>query len=178
MAVLKAQVSSFSRVFDIPSEPVPAKGTFVATCLEVKDVFGVERKKFQSEETEKVDITAFRFGYRDKQGNPHQIASRDLKISSNEKSALFAFLKSWLGEAPKMGWDYCELKGAKALITVDHEQRKNGDGFYATIVSLSPLPEGMTEAAAPATPAPKAKTASKPAPAPVVIDDELDEVPF
>ena len=177
MAVLKTQTSTFSRVFEVPSDPIPAKGTFVASCLDVKDVFGVERRKFQSEEIEKVDITAFLFGYRDKQGNPHKIASRDLKISSYEKSALFAFLKSWLGEAPKMGWDYCEMKGQKALITVDHEQRKNGEGFYATIVSLSPIPDGMETTPAPA---PKAKAAQKPAPAPAPVIEEIedDEVPF
>ena len=177
MAVLKQTASSFGRVFDIPAEPIPAKGTFLATCLDVKDVFGVERRKFQSEETEKVDITAFLFGYRDKQGNAHRIASRDMKISANDKSSLYGFLKSWLGEGPKMGWDYCEMKGTKALITVDHEQRKNGDGFYATIVSLSPIPDGMETAP---TPAPKAKAAQKPAPAPAPVVEEIedDEVPF
>jgi hypothetical protein len=173
MAVLKQTASSFSRVFEIPSDPIPAKGTFLATCLDVKDVFGVERRKFQSEETEKVDITAFLFGYRDKQGNAHRIASRDMKISANEKSTLYGFLKSWIGEAPKMGWDYVEMKGKKALITVDHEQRKNGDGFYATIVSVSPVPDGFEE---PQTSSKSAK--AKPAPAPVVETDDDDEVPF
>jgi len=173
MAVLTQTASSFSRVFDIPADPLPAKGTFLATCIDVKDVFGVERRKFQSEKTEKVDITAFLFGYRDKAGNAHRIASRDMKISANDKSSLFAFLKSWLGQAPKMGWDYCEMKGEKALITVDHEARKNGDGFYATIVSVSPVPEGFGESTA----APAAKTA-KAKPAPVVEIDEDEEAPF
>jgi hypothetical protein len=175
MAILQAQVNNVSRVFDLPADAIPAKGTYLATCLDVKDVFGVERKKFQSEEVEKVDITAFLFGYRDRAGNPHKIATKAMKISNNEKSSLHLFLKSWLGEAPKNGWDYCEMKGAKALVTVDHEQRKNGDGQYATIVSVSPVPEGMSET--PAAPAVKGK--AKPAPAPVEIaEEELDEVPF
>jgi hypothetical protein len=175
MAVLTAPVSSSSRVFDLPADKLPAKGTFVATCLEVKDLFGVERRKFQSEELEKVDITAFLFGYRDKSNTPNKIASRAMKISANEKAALHVFLKSWLGEAPKMGWDYCEMKGQKCLITVDHETK--GDRMYANIVSISPLPDGVSEP--PAQPAAPVKAKAAPAPAPVeVIEDELDEVPF
>lgn len=176
MAVLQAQVNNVNRVFDLPADVLPAKGTHIATCIDVKDLFGVERKKFQSEETEKVDITAFLFGYRDKQGGQHRIATKPMKISNNDKSSLHLFLKSWLGEAPRNGWDYCEMKGKKALVTVDHEQRKNGEGQYATIVSVSPLPEGMSE-----TPvAPAAKVKAKPAPAPVEIEEseEADEVPF
>ena len=56
------------------------------------------RAAHQSEETETVDLTGFLFGYRDKQGNAHNIASKGMKISGNEKSALFLFLKSWLGQ--------------------------------------------------------------------------------
>lgn len=172
MAVLKAQ-SGGNRMFEMDSDAMPPKGTHIATCLEVKDVYGVERKKFQSEEMEKVDLTAFLFGFRDKQGNAHKIASKPMKISSSDKSALHAFLRSWLGEAPKMGWDYCELKGSKALITVDHEARN--DRQYANIVSISPLPDGMVE------PKPAPAKAVKAKAAPVVVEDsdeESDEVPF
>lgn len=174
MAILKPQ-SGGNRMFELDSDVMPPKGTHIASCLEVKDVYGVERKKFQSEEMETVDLTAFLFGFRDKQGNAHKIASKSMKISSSEKSALHAFLRSWLGESPKMGWDYCELKGSKALITVDHESRN--DRQYANIVSISPLPEGMVEPKA----APAKASKAKAAPAPVVIEDdgeESDEVPF
>jgi len=177
MAVLTAQVNNASRIFDLPADVLPAKGTFVATCIDIKDMFGVERKKYQSEETETVDLTGFLFGYRDKQGNAHKIASKGMKISGNEKSALFLFLKSWLGQAPKMGWDYMELKGTKALLTIDHEQRKNGEGQYATIVSISPLPDGMGGGDdEPAKPAVKQAKAAKPAP--VVEEEDEDDVPF
>lgn len=178
MAILTAQVNNTSRIFDLPADVLPAKGTFVATCIDIKDMFGVERRKFQSEETETVDLTGFLFGYRDKQGNTHKIASKGMKISGNEKSALYLFLKSWLGQAPKMGWDYMELKGSKALLTIDHETRKSGEGQYATIVSISPLPDGMEQGTAPA-PAPEKASKAKAAPAPVVVEEEDDdEVPF
>ena len=129
------------------------KGTFVATCIDIRDVFGVERKKFQSEEKETVDLTAFLFGLRDKAGNPFRVASRSFKISGNEKSNLFAFLKAWLGEPPKMGWDYLEMKGKKALITVEHIQSTRNPGqVFAGIASISPVPEGFQAAPTPAQP--------------------------
>lgn len=159
MAVLTKPTSTGSgRMFDT-GDTLAAKGTYIATCLDVKDVFGVERRKFQSEEMEKVDLTAFLFGYRDAEGNPHKICTRAMKISGNEQSALFAFLKSWLGRAPAYGWDYAEQKGKKALITIDHEIGRMGDREFANIISISPLPAGMEQQAA--APAPAAKPAAK-----------------
>jgi hypothetical protein len=78
------------------------------------DVFNVERKKYQSEEMEKVDVTAFLFGFRTRDGKPFKVASRAMKISGSEKSGLFGFLKSWLGQAPRYGWDYMRNEGQKA----------------------------------------------------------------
>ncbi len=65
MAVLK-QPTMGGSLFELPDE-LPPTGTFIATCLDVRDVFGVERRKYQSEELEVVDLTAFLFGYRTKE---------------------------------------------------------------------------------------------------------------
>src|SRR5574339_51799 len=113
MAVLQ-QPTSHSNPFSqqIGNALAPA-GTFIATVLDIKDEFGVKRQKFQSTEIETVDLTCFLFGFRDVQGAPHKLASRQMKISGNEKSALFAFLKGMLGKAPAYGWDYCSLRGQK-----------------------------------------------------------------
>lgn len=177
MAVLKKSVTTAWSFFELP-EGVPPKGTFVATCIDIEDRFDVERKKFQSEEMERCDLTQFLFGFRDKQGNPHKIASRVMKISMNEKSSLYGWLRSWTGEAPKEGWDYVELKNTKAMITVDHEARKTGDGSYATIVSIMPVPEGVAEPA-PSTraaqPQPAKKAATRAAP---VVETSDEEMPF
>ena len=158
--------------------PMPPKGTWLATCINIVDKFGVERPVFEGEGTELQDLTQLEFGFRDKDGQPHKIATRTMKISGNEKSNLFQFLRGWLGEAPRMGWDYMEMKGKKALITIEHATSGRGT-VYATIASISPVPEGFGEA--PATPPPaasakpvKAKPAPKP-PAPVETDDV---VPF
>ena len=173
MAVLTAPKTS-SSMFEL-SDDISPRGTYVGTCVEVKDVFGVERKKFESEEMEKVDLTGFLFGYRTKDGKPHKVATRAMRISASEKSALFAFLKSWLGRAPQIGWDYCTLKGQKALITVDHQPSRTKPGvMYAVIASISPLPEGFGEQPTPAAPPPVAA----PAPAAVNVEDSGDPVPF
>jgi hypothetical protein len=170
--LMKPSNKSFSVYEQGETSPDCPAGTFVATCLEIRDEFGVERKKYQSEETEVVDITAFLFGFRDEDGKPFKIATRNMKISGNEKSTLFGFLRGWLGKAPAYGWDYCELKGKQALITVETEERKNGEGEFSRIVNVSPIPAGMGKPA----PKPQAKPVAKPAPQPEAPAGE--DMPF
>ena len=185
MAILtdNAGKSAF-HLFDLEAGEVPPKGTYAATIIDIVDKYGVERRKFeQPDQTEKVDLTAFLFGFRDRAGNAHKIDSKPMRISGNEKSALFAFLTSILGEPPKMGWDYCSLKGHKVLITVAHAEGRNGQ-TYASIATVSPLPEGFDAAPAPAAPAPAPKKAAKPAPPPAASvtladgDQTDEEIPF
>jgi hypothetical protein len=175
MAVLQ-QPKSSSSLFEL-SDELPPRGTFVATCIDIRDVFGVQRQKFQSQEMETVDVTAFLFGFRTRDGKPFKVATRAMKISGSEKSGLFILLKSWLGQAPRYGWDYMEMKGKKALITVDHQPSRTKPGaVYAVIASISPLPEGYGEQPQAAMPSP-APVAPPPAAAPSVEDAD-DEVPF
>ncbi len=172
MAVLTATQSQ--RMFDTGPELAP-RGTFVATCIDIRDQFGVERRKYQSDEMETVNLTAFLFGFRDKAGKPFMIASRSFRISGNEKSNLIAFLKSWLGESPRMGWDYMDLKGRKALISVDHTPSKKTPGLlFADIVSISPLPEGFLQ------PPPVVATGPAPVaqPVPAAVEAESEPLPF
>lgn len=176
MAILQ-QPKSTSSLFEL-SDEMPPRGTFVATCIDIRDVFGVERQKYQSQKMEKVDLTAFLFGFRTKDGKPFRVATRAMRISGSEKSGLFNLLKSWLGQAPRYGWDYMEMKGKKALITVDHQPSRTKPGaVYAVIASISPLPEGYGDA--PPTPQP-APAAAKPAQgeAGPSVEDTPDEVPF
>lgn len=170
MAILQ-QPKSTSSLFELPEE-LPPRGTFVATCIDIRDVFGVERQKYQSQEMEKVDLTAFLFGFRTKDGKPFRVATRAMRISGSEKSGLFNLLKSWLGQAPRYGWDYMEMKGKKALITVDHQPSRTKPGaVYAVIASISPLPEGYGEQ-------PQAPQPTPPAPTSPSVEDTPDEVPF
>jgi hypothetical protein len=180
MAVLK-QPTSTSSLFELPDE-LPPRGTFVAKCIDVRDVFNVERKKYQSEEMEKVDLTGFLFGFRSRDGKPFRVATRAMKISGSEKSGLFNFLKSWLGQAPQYGWDYCQMKGRSALITVDHQPSRTKPGaVYAIIATISPLPEGYQEPAPAPTPTAAPPPAPVPPPAPpqaAPVEDAGDELPF
>jgi hypothetical protein len=140
-------------------------GMFIAKIVDIRDEFGVTRLKFQSTEPEKVDLTCFLFEFQDAQGKTHRVASKQMKISGNEKSALYGFLKSLLGRAPAFGWDYCLLKGEKCLLTVEHVKRRDGSGVFAAVATLSPVPPGLGQSPPPATPMPPAHSQG-PLPAP------------
>lgn len=173
MAVLQEQMSKSVNPFieQIKDDLAPA-GTWIATIIDIRDQFGVVRPTFDNPSvTEVVDLTTFLFGLRDQAGQPHKIASKTMRISGNEKSNLFGFLKSALGSAPKYGWDYMEMKGKKCLITIAHEAKRNGQGVFPTIAALCPVPAGMAGnvgpvGGVPATVAPQAaQAATSPAPA-------------
>jgi hypothetical protein len=176
MAILKEPTQT--RVFDT-GDATPPRGTFVATCIDVKDMFGVQRPKFENpSEMEKVDLTAFLFGFRDRNGTPFKIASKTMRISAKDNSNLYGFLKSWMGRPPQYGWDYCQLKGTKALITIDHTaSRKYAGVMYADIVTISPVPEGF-DAPAPAQAAAVPPPPPPPPPAPAPVEDDGDPLPF
>ena len=129
------------------SGKTPPKGTFLAICVDVIDEFGVSRQKFNSEETEVVDLTHFKFAFRDpKTGEIYRVTSRKMRISANPKASLFQFLSAWLGEPPRCGWDYSELKGQGAMITITHVPSKKYPGrMFWYISSVSPVPEELKE---------------------------------
>ncbi len=161
MAVLQEQTSKSVNPFmeQIKEDLAPA-GTWVATIIDIRDQFGVVRPTYDNPSvTEVVDLTTFLFGFRDLNGQPHKIASKTMRISGHEKSSLFGFLMSALGTAPKYGWDYCEMKGRKCLITVAHEAKRSGQGVYPTIATLCPVPAGMVLPPAGVTQAPPVQAA-------------------
>lgn len=160
--------------WDLSKEPLPPEGTFFATCLGVEDRFGVERPAFNDPtQIEKQDLTWFLFGFRDEKGAPHRIATREMKISGSEKSNLFKFLRSWLGKPFPYGQDYASMKAKPALITISHVARKSGDGCYASIVTVAPVPAGM-QAQRPAAPA---QAPQVPAYAPPSLEQSAVNVP-
>lgn len=190
MAVLQETSSkSVNPYFEQTKDDLAPTGTWIATIIDIRDQFGVVRPTFDNPSvTEVVDLTTFLFGFRDQAGQPHKIASKTMRISGNEKSNLFGFLKSALGSAPKYGWDYMEMKGKKCLITIAHEAKRNGQGVFPTIAALCPVPAGMAAGvpaavapqAAPAAPSPSfapqsgsyGGQACAPAPVPAPVDDE------
>ena len=175
MATLTAPAPSPAHSLFESEGEIPPRGTHIGTCIATKDAYGVERRKFQSDQTEKVDLTAFQFGIRDRAGRPFKIATRSLRLSGHPKSGLFQFLTSWLGEPPAYNLDLATLKGRKALLTIAHEPSRTRPGVvYARIVGIAPVPEGF-EAPAPAAAVPPPLP---PPAAPATPAAEQDDFPF
>ncbi|MDQ8184284.1 hypothetical protein [Pelagicoccus sp. SDUM812002] len=131
-----------SNSFEV-GEVAPA-GTFIATCLEVLDQFGVERPKFENpNEMEKLDVTRFLFGFKGQDGNLYKVQSYEFRISGSPKSNLYKFLSAWLGHPPAYGWDYCELKGQGGMISVAQKQSRDGTRTFASLNSISPVIEQL-----------------------------------
>lgn len=186
MAVLTASTSN-GGFYDLAGDPTPTPGQYVVVCIDAKDKFGVERKKYQSEETELADLTQFLFGGRMGDNTPFRFASRQMRISGNEKSALVAFLSSWLGQKPAMGWDYAlkaeqgGMVGRKAIVSLGLEPSRDGSRQYLNILSISACPAdlkvgpfGQSPAAKPQASAP-ARAAAPAAPAQEL---SADPIPF
>ena len=124
--------------------PPPPAGTYLAVCIEVLDLYGVDRKKYQSEEMEKVDVTRFVFGVKTKAGALHKIATKEMKISGGPKANLTKFIRAWTGEAPKAGWDTEMLRGKGAQITVAPEEARNGQ-TYNNLTGIAPVLEDYAD---------------------------------
>ena len=149
MAVLQAPKST-AGIGPRITELAP-KGTYLATILDIVDKFGVERPKYDNPaEIEKVDITTFVFGFKAKDGKLYLVKTGDspitaMRISNSEKAKLRAFLTQLTGEVPKDGWDYCELKGSGAQITVGHKESKKTGNPYAVVASVAPVMEEVKD---------------------------------
>jgi hypothetical protein len=124
--------------------PPPPAGTYLAVCVDVLDLYGVDRKKYESEEMEKVDVTRFVFGVKTKSGQLHKIATKEMKITGGPKANLTKFLKAWTGENPKPGLDTETLKGSGAQITVTAEEARNGK-TYNNITGIAPVLEDYAD---------------------------------
>jgi hypothetical protein len=118
------------------------EGEYVGTCNHIQDEFNVERKKFNSDQTELANVTRFTFRVSDRD-KEYDLSTKKMKINGHSNSALSLFLRSWLGCLPEnKGWDYCELKGKKALLSIRHVQSKqNSDHVFANIVNIMPFTE-------------------------------------
>lgn len=180
MAILqKPTTSNALEMFELDRENLPPAGTFPAVVLDIQDRFGVERTKFQSTETEKVDVTAFLFGYRGPDGRKYKIDTRPMKISGHPKAALYKFLTALMGRAPEYGWDYTALKGTPCFLTVAHMVSQHNNP-YAAITAAVPMPAGYAMPP-PTAAAPQPKPAPQPPPQIQLADDdnnEDDDIPF
>lgn len=141
MATLQAPAEN-SNGFEI--EDVAPAGDYIATCIDIADEFGVTRRKYQSEDTEQIDVTRFLFGFKGQDGRLYKVQTFEMKISGSPKSALFKFLSSWLGQAPRWGWDYCALKGKGAVIKVEQVTSQMGK-VYNKIGNILPPKTSLSD---------------------------------
>lgn len=141
MATLNAPVGTSSG-FEI-NEVAPS-GEYVATCLEIADEFGVTRQKYQSEETEQIDVTRFLFGFKGQDDKLYKVQTFEMKISGSPKSTLVKFLTSWLGKAPAYGWDFCEMKGKGSVISVEQVTSQMGK-VYNKITRIQPPKSALAD---------------------------------
>lgn len=146
MAIIEEQLSSGGSAtgWDI-SEVCPA-GAHVAVCIEVKDTMDVTRPRYEDPSTmEIVNLTRFLFGIKGADGLTYRVQTHDLKISGHEKSALVGFLTSWTAKPLQsmIGWDYCEMAGQPAMVTIVQKTSQKGR-IYATIQAITPLPEQLS----------------------------------
>lgn len=133
-------------------EHLAPPGQYLAVCILINDLFGQERTKFQSQEKELQDVTRFVFGVIAPDGRPYLIQTFEFKISGAPGSNLMAFLTSWVGQTPQMGWDYAEMLGRGAMITIQHKpSAKNPSKIYADITTISPVFPQMANQVPPAS---------------------------
>ena len=131
-------------------ETAPA-GTHIATCVHVSDQFGVQRKTFDDpNKMETVDLATFYFGIKSKDGKMFLARSKEMKISGHPKSGLVIFLTGWLGKPPEVGWDYSNMKGEAAQVTIAHKTSAISGNTYAVMNSCTPCIEQVKAFAPPA----------------------------
>jgi hypothetical protein len=146
MAILTAPKASAT---DNLGEP-PPKGIHLAVCLGVVDTFNDRVLKHEKpygseneEDYEYMNRETFVFGVKCKDGSLRKIKSKPMRISLHEKSALRAFLTSWLGESPKDGFDSTVLKGRGAQLTLIEKTNQSGDKTWINIGTISEVMEEL-----------------------------------
>lgn len=148
-----------SSSFELPT--LAPRGTFSARCLDVRDLLHVRRPKFgDPSEMEMQNVTRFLFDFT-LGGQRFCVQTREFRISGSLQSHLVQFLTDWLGHPPEDGFDYCELKGHPAKITVVHRDNRQGTTKYANITGIAPTasqPPGIIPDQPAPTPAPPPNT--------------------
>jgi hypothetical protein len=132
---------------------LPPAGAVAARCCRLIDL-GSQESTFEGKTSLKRKVLlSWELAELRSDGTPFQI-SRRFGLSLHENAALRAFLQAWRGrpftDEELAGFDLRKLINAPCLLNIAHTSRNGKD--YANILSVSPLPRGMTapELAAPA----------------------------
>lgn len=132
---------------------LPPAGAVAARCCRLLDL-GSQESTFEGKTSMKRKILlTWELAELRTDGTPFQI-SRRFGLSLHENSTMRAFLQAWRGRAftPEelSAFDLRKLLNAPAMLNITTVNRAGKD--YANILSISPLPRGMTapDLAAPA----------------------------
>lgn len=124
---------------------LPPAGAVAARCCRVIDL-GSQESTFEGKTSLKRKVLlSWELAELRSDGSPFTI-SRRFGLSLHENSALRAFLQAWRGrpfsDEELAGFDLRKLINAPCLLNIAHTTRSGKD--YANILSISPLPKGMT----------------------------------
>lgn len=124
---------------------MPPAGPVAARCSRLIDL-GSQKGEFQGKATLKRKLLlTWELAEARADGTPHQI-SRRFTLSLDEKASLRQFLQAWRGrpftDEELAGFDLRKLMNAPAMLNIGHTQRDGKN--YANILSVSPLPKGMS----------------------------------
>lgn len=129
---------------------LPPAGTHMARCFSLIQI-GSIKTEWAGEEKwlEKVrlgfelptELHVFKEG---EEAKPFTV-SREFSLSMGDKSNLYPIVRGIVGDIPedvRHTFDVEELVGKTCLLTITHEESKNGK--YALITTATPLVKGMT----------------------------------
>lgn len=130
---------------DSPEFELPPAGATAARCCAVIDL-GTQQGTYQGETKAQAKLLlSFELTETRSDGTPHRV-SRRMTASLHKKAQLRAFLEQWRGrpftDEDLRAFNVGKLLGGAALLNLVHVERAGKQ--YANILSVSPVPKGMS----------------------------------
>lgn len=130
---------------DSPEFELPPAGATAARCCAVIDL-GTQKASYQGESKAQAKLLlSFELAETRSDGTPHRV-SRRMTASLHKKAQLRAFLEQWRGrpftDEDLRAFNVGKLLGAQGLLNLAHVERAGKQ--YANILSVSPVPKGMS----------------------------------
>lgn len=124
---------------------LPPSGPTAARCCLVADL-GSQESTFEGKtKLQRKILLSWELAEPRTDGSPFRV-SRRFGLSLHENAGLRAFLQAWRGrpftDEELAGFDLSRLAGVACLLNLAHVNRGGKD--YANILSISPVPKGMT----------------------------------
>lgn len=147
MTTKATKPESTKKVFD----PVP-EGSHVARLYRLLHL-GTHSFEFSGEKKDLYKIRLeFEFPnetqeFREGEGQKPYSLGTDVTLSMHEKSKLRPIVEGIIGtslmEDEAWGFDIESVVGQACLVTVKHKPKKNGEGMFAYVDAVAPVPKGM-----------------------------------